>query len=102
VAAGLVLVRQKRYPQRASCSSPSKDAAGMIAVQDRIQREGEVVHLTADLAGVGDRDMGFPLLHGRGDEFHHGSPGIDPRSLPPKVTKPRDIYEPTCTSTSSS
>jgi error-prone DNA polymerase len=29
--------------------------------------------------------------HGRGDEFHHGSPGVDPRSLPPK---PRDIYVP--------
>lgn len=74
-------------------------AAGMIAVQGRIQREGDVVHLVADhltdlsaeLAGVGDRDDGFSLPHGRGDEFHHGSPGIDPRSLPPK---PRDIYVP--------
>ena len=74
-------------------------AAGMIAVQGRIQREGEVVHLvanqltdlSAELAGVGDRDARFPLPHGRGDEFHHGSPGIDPRSLPPK---PRDIYVP--------
>jgi error-prone DNA polymerase len=74
-------------------------AAGMIAVQGRIQREGEVVHLvanhltdlSADLAGVGDRDTGFPLPHGRGDEFHRGSLGIDPRSLPPK---PRDIYVP--------
>jgi error-prone DNA polymerase len=54
-------------------------AAGMIAVQGRIQREGEVVHLvanqltdlSAELAGVGDRDDGFPLPHGRGDEFHH-------------------------------
>jgi error-prone DNA polymerase len=77
-------------------------AAGMIAVQGRIQREGDVVHLVADhltdlsaeLAGVGDRDDGFPLPHGRGDEFHHGSPGIDPRSLPPKGPKPRDIYVP--------
>ena len=76
-------------------------AAGMIAVKGRIQREGEVVHLvakhltdlSAELAGVGDRDDGFPLPHGRGDEFHHGSPGIDPRSLPPKVPKP-DIYIP--------
>jgi error-prone DNA polymerase len=74
-------------------------AAGMIGVQGRIQREGEVVHLvanhltdlSADLAGVGERDDSFPLPHGRGDEFHHGSPGIDPRSLPPK---PRDIYVP--------
>ena len=77
-------------------------AAGMIAVQGRVQREGDVVHLvahhltdlSADLAGVGDRDVGFPLPHGRGDEFHHGSPGIDPRSLPPKGPKPRDIYVP--------
>ena len=71
----------------------------MIAVQGRIQREGEVVHLvahqltdlSADLASVGERDAAFPLPHGRGDEFHHGSPGLDPRSLPPK---PRDIYDP--------
>ncbi len=84
-------------------------AAGMIAVQGRIQREGAVVHLvgyqltdmSADLAGVGDRDDGFPLPHGRGDEFHHGSPGIDPRSLPPKGPKPRDIYVPDCISTAS-
>jgi error-prone DNA polymerase len=47
--------------------------------------------LSADLAGVGDRDDGFPPPHGRGDEFHHSSPGADPRSRPPK---PRDIYIP--------
>jgi error-prone DNA polymerase len=76
--------------------------AGMIAAQGRIQREGEVVHLvasqltdlSADLAGVGDRDNSFPLPNGRGDEFHHRGPGIDPRSLPPKGPKPRDIYVP--------
>jgi error-prone DNA polymerase len=50
--------------------------------------------LSADLAGVGGRDDGFPLPHGRGDEFHNGSSGIDPRSLPPKGPKPRDIYVP--------
>jgi error-prone DNA polymerase len=77
-------------------------AAGMFAVQGRIQREGEVVHLVAgqltdlstDLAGVGELDDGFPLPHGRGDEFHHGGPGIDPRSLPPKGLRTRDIYIP--------
>jgi error-prone DNA polymerase len=77
-------------------------AASMIAVQGRVQREGEVVHLVAnhltdlsvDLAGVGDRAAGFPLPHGRGDEFHHGSPGIDRRSLSPKGPKPRDTYVP--------
>ncbi len=76
-------------------------SAGMMAVHGRIQREGEVVHLVAQhltdlspaLASVGDRDAAFPLPHGRGDEFHHGSPGIDPRSQP-KGPKPRDISDP--------
>ncbi|MGB6324625.1 MAG: OB-fold nucleic acid binding domain-containing protein, partial [Methylocella sp.] len=66
-------------------------AARMMAVHGRIQREGEVVHLVAQhltdlspaLASVGDRDVTFPPPRGRGDEFHHGSPGLDPRSLPP-------------------
>jgi error-prone DNA polymerase len=73
----------------------------MMAVHGRIQREGEVVHLVAQhltdlspaLASVGDRDVVFPLPHGRGDEFHHGSPGVDPRSLP-KGSEARDIYDP--------
>jgi error-prone DNA polymerase len=71
-------------------------ASGMMAVYGRIQRVEDVVHLvahrltdlSADLAGVGERD--FPLPHGRGDELHHGSPGLDPRSLP-KGVKARDI-----------
>jgi len=62
-------------------------SAGMIAVKGRIQREGEVVHLVAhhvadlsrELAGVGDRESAFPLPHGRGDEFRHGTPTPDPR-----------------------
>ena len=70
-------------------------SAGMMVVHGRIQREGEVVHLVAqhltdlssELASVGRRDAPFPLPHGRGDEFHHGSPGIDPRSMP-KGPKP--------------
>jgi error-prone DNA polymerase len=76
-------------------------SAGMIAVHGRIQREGEVVHLVARhltdlssaLASVGDRDTAFPLPHGRGDEIHHGSPGLDPRSEP-KGPRPRDFYDP--------
>lgn len=64
--------------------------AGMIGVKGRVQREGEVVHviardlidLSAELASVGSRDAQFPLPHGRGDEFHHGSPTPDPRGLP--------------------
>jgi error-prone DNA polymerase len=76
-------------------------SAGMIGVYGRVQREGEVVHLvahrladlSANLASVGERDAAFPLPHGRGDEFHHGSPGLDPRALP-KGPKPRNIVDP--------
>lgn len=76
-------------------------SAGMIGVYGRVQREGEVVHLvahrladlSANLASVGERDAAFPLPHGRGDEFHHGSPGLDPRGLP-KGPKPRNIVDP--------
>ncbi|NKJ40244.1 error-prone DNA polymerase [Rhizobium sp. SG570] len=75
--------------------------AGMIGVYGRIQREGEVVHLVAhrltdlsgELASVGDRDAVFPLPHGRGDEFHHGSPTPDPRGFP-KGPRARDIVDP--------
>jgi error-prone DNA polymerase len=74
-------------------------ASGMMAVTGRIQRADDVVHLvahrltdlSADLANVGDRD--FPLPHGRGDELHHGSPGLDPRSLP-KGVRVRNICDP--------
>ena len=77
-------------------------SAAMIAVRGRIQREGEVVHLVAqrlsdlsgELASVGERESAFPLPHGRGDEFHHGSPTPDPRGSPPKVLRTRDIYIP--------
>jgi error-prone DNA polymerase len=77
-------------------------SARMMAIHGRIQREGEVVHLVAHrltdlssgLASVGDRDVTFPLPHGRGDEFHHGSPGLDQRSLPPNGLEARDIYIP--------
>ncbi|MCM2450297.1 error-prone DNA polymerase [Agrobacterium vitis] len=72
--------------------------AGMIGVKGRVQREGEVVHivahhltdLSAELASGGSRDAGFPLPHGRGDEFHHGSPALDTRGLP----KPRNMPDP--------
>jgi error-prone DNA polymerase len=77
-------------------------SAGMIGVYGRIQREGEVVHLVADrltdmsqeLVSVGDRESEFPLPHGRGDEFHHASPGLDPRERPPTGMRSRDIYVP--------
>jgi error-prone DNA polymerase len=76
--------------------------ASLMAIQGRVQRERDVAHLVANqltdlsavLAAVGERDDGFPLPHGRGDEFHHGSPGNDRRSLPPKGLRTRDIYIP--------
>jgi error-prone DNA polymerase len=77
-------------------------AAGMFAVRGRIQREGEVVHLVAyhltdlssELASVGERDTAFPLPHGRGDEFHHGSPTPDSRDPRQRPIRTRDIYIP--------
>ena len=76
--------------------------AGMLGVDGRIQREGEVVHIVAyrlhdlsnALASVGDRDAAFPLPHGQGDELHHAGPGPHPRDLLPGAPKPRDIYIP--------
>lgn len=73
--------------------------AGMIAVRGRVQREGEVVHhvahgitdLSRELGSVGEREQAFPLPHGRGDEFHHGAPGPDPRATP-KGLRTRDMY----------
>ncbi|TCT29720.1 DNA polymerase [Martelella mediterranea] len=50
----------------------------------------ELVDLSAELASVGSRYTAFPLPHGRGDEFHHGSPAPDPRGMP----KPRDLFDP--------
>ena len=122
--AGLVLVRQKPGSAKGVMFITIEDETGvanlviwpslyekqrrviltasMLRVDGRIQREGEVVHVVAHrlhdlseaLASVGDRDGSFPLPHGRGDEFHHGSPGHDPRDQPPRGVKPRDIYIP--------
>jgi error-prone DNA polymerase len=76
-------------------------SAAMLGINGKVQREGEVVHfiaqrltdLSPELASVGQRNTAFPLPHGRGDEFHGGGPGLDPRSLPPKHP-PRDIFIP--------
>ncbi|MBY5904178.1 error-prone DNA polymerase [Rhizobium leguminosarum] len=76
--------------------------SSMMAINGRIQREGDVVHLIAqqlfdlsgDLAALADRDGEFKLPTGRGDEFAHGSPGSpDSRDRSPAV-KPRDIFVP--------
>ena len=77
-------------------------SASMLAVRGRIQREGEVVHLVAhhladlstELASVGEREAAFLLPHGRGDEFHHGGPGLDPRERQAKRPTARDITIP--------
>ncbi|MFC0202220.1 error-prone DNA polymerase [Paracoccus rhizosphaerae] len=75
--------------------------AGMIGVQGRIQREGDVVHhvvhriadLSAELASVGSRGGAFPLPHGRGDEFRSSPSGPVPPAAP-DGPRPRDIYTP--------
>jgi error-prone DNA polymerase len=74
--------------------------ANMLGVEGRVQREGLVVHIVVDklidlsdkLAGIGDQNR-FPLPHGRGDEFHHGSAGR-PDSRDRSARKARDIYVP--------
>ncbi|MBU2958022.1 OB-fold nucleic acid binding domain-containing protein, partial [Paracoccus sp. C2R09] len=74
-------------------------SAGMIGARGRIQREGDVVHfvvehmtdLSAALASVGNR-AAFPLPHGRGDEFHHGSTTPDPRHPRPRDMFTRDLH----------
>jgi error-prone DNA polymerase len=120
-AAGLVLVRQRPgsakgvlfitledetgianlvvWPQTFEKSRRVVMGASMLAVRGRIQREGEVVHLvayqltdlSAELATVGSRDTAFPLPHGRGDQV---TGGPDPRELPPKGLRTRDLYTP--------
>ncbi len=72
--------------------------SGMIGVKGKVQREGEVVHIvahdlidmSAELSSIGSREGVFPLPHGRGDEFHHGSPAPDPRGMP----KARNMVDP--------
>ena len=76
-------------------------SATMLAVCGRVQREGEVVHLvahqladlSADLTTVGSRDAAVSLPHSRGDQAKGGG-GPDPRELPPKGLRTRDIYTP--------
>ncbi|MBP2449245.1 DNA polymerase III alpha subunit [Rhizobium leguminosarum] len=105
MTAGLVLVRQKPGSAKGVMFLTIEDETGaanlvvwpslfekrrrvvlgssMMAINGKIQREGDVVHLVAqqlldlsgDLSGLADRDIEFRLPTGRGDEFAHGSPG---------------------------
>ncbi|MDK4717788.1 error-prone DNA polymerase [Rhizobium sp. CNPSo 3968] len=123
MTAGLVLVRQKPGSAKGVMFLTVEDETGpanvvvwpslferrrrivlgssMMAINGRIQREGEVVHLvaqqlfdlTSDLSGLADRDQAFRLPTGRGDEFAHGTPG-SPDSRERAIMKAREIYEP--------
>ena len=76
--------------------------ASLLAVQGRIQREGEVVHLIAHrlhdfsglLAGLGTREAACPRASSHGNEHQHGAPAQDPRDLPRQGVEPRAIDRP--------
>jgi error-prone DNA polymerase len=77
-------------------------SAGMLGVNGRIQREGDVVHLVAQqltdlsesLASIGNRELAFLPPHGRGDELHHGGRGLNRRDRTANGLKTRDIDVP--------
>lgn len=122
MTAGLVLVRQKPGSAKGVMFITLEDETGpanivvwpklfekrrrvvlgasLMAINGRIQREGDVVHvvaqqlfdLSSDLSGLADRDMEFKLTTGRGDEFAHGSVGGgDTRDRAPPPA-PREIF----------
>ncbi|GAC1043881.1 error-prone DNA polymerase [Rhizobium sp. No.120] len=123
LTAGLVLVRQRPGSAKGVMFVTIEDETGpanivvwptlferrrrvllgssMMAINGRIQREGEVVHLVAqqlfdlsgDLSGLADRDQSFTLPFTKADHFTHGG-GPDPREIPKRTVKPRDIYVP--------
>jgi error-prone DNA polymerase len=122
MTAGLVLVRQRPGSARGVMFLTIEDETGpanvvvwpslfekrrrvvlgssMIAINGKIQREGDVVHLVAqqlfdlsgDLTGLADRDTDFKLPTGRGDEFAHGSPGSPDSRDRAVAVRPRDIF----------
>ncbi|WLR95381.1 error-prone DNA polymerase [Shinella zoogloeoides] len=75
-------------------------SASMVAINGKIQREGDVVHLVAqrlfdlseDLGQLGERGEAFPLPHGRGDEFAHGNGAPDSRERRAATAPARDIF----------
>lgn len=77
-------------------------SASMVAINGKIQREGDVVQLVAqrmfdlpeDVGRLGERDGPFPLPHGRGDEFAHGGGAPDSRDRPKATAPARDIHIP--------
>ena len=77
-------------------------SASMVAINGKIQREGDVVHLVAqrlfdlsgDLGQLGERGEAFPLPHGRGDEFALGIGAPDPRERRAATPPARDIFIP--------
>lgn len=123
MTAGLVLVRQKPGSAKGVMFITIEDETGpanvvvwpklferrrrvvlgssMMAINGRIQREGEVVHLIAqqlfdlsvDLSSLSERDTELRLPAGRGDEFAHGG-GPDPRDRQAPAVRPRDMYTP--------
>jgi error-prone DNA polymerase len=122
MTAGLVLVRQKPGSAKGVMFLTIEDETGpanvvvwpslfekrrrvvlgasMMAINGKIQREGDVVHLVAqqlfdlsgDLSGLADRDVDFKLPTGRGDEFAHGSPASADSRDAAKPPPPRDIF----------
>jgi error-prone DNA polymerase len=121
MAAGLVLVRQKPGSAKGVMFITIEDETGpanvvvwpslfekrrrvvlgssMMAINGKIQREGDVVHLVAqqlfdlsgDLSGLADREIDVRIPTGRGDEFARGSPG-SPDSRDRPRPQARDIF----------
>ncbi|ESQ87619.1 DNA polymerase [Asticcacaulis sp. AC460] len=111
LVAGMVLVRQRPGTAKGVTFMTIEDETGivnaviwsklyeeqrrliltsrMVAISGQIQKEGEVVHLVArrlidlseQLDSVSEREDAFPMPYSRGDEFRHGEPGPDPRTL---------------------
>lgn len=123
MAAGLVLVRQRPGSAKGVMFITMEDETGianvvvwpklfersrrivlgasMMAINGRIQREGDVVHLVAqqlfdlsqDLSSLAERDTEFRMMTGHGDEFAHGTPSApDPRDK--AAVRARDIFIP--------
>ena len=81
--------------------------ATMLGCRGKVQHASGVTHLIVeqvrDLSGgsaprVRDRSTPSPSTAGRGDEAKHGGHGLDSREPQRRSIKPRDMYEPDCTS----